>query len=607
MLSAIEREQFIKLYKFGEFKIQLSQIIDGYQSVNGVPKLYEDELEKVLPNFEQDHEILIIDISKARFATSGIISNDLTIRISDIQKIYPLTEEASRYLVGRFNQLIKVEPPVFAPIIEKIKENRDWQGREKAAQSLLQIFNISHEQNDNIETEINKGIKDRIQGISSNLDESILAQIVRFDRNPIYPEGPKEHLLKLGSIYVESKGGNESNFEKGPLFNFLVNDFNYRGNDIVDCLNRFQKAKESRDIIDVFQERYPSIDLLVVGVWYLFLKDSLLKSKYNLFSVKEDIQKLVKHNPTEAGIVLYMIGMIFSFDNLYESIYLMSNIPLFSHKDKISIIDKARILSEKLAEQKSENMELNDKLKIATEELQSHKDKNEKLSILLRDVDEDLFDLVDKNKDGILESGEVFEFIELVKEAKEKSLQEEKKSDDLKKSSMEIISHAEVGKDQPKDSDSTKISIVKEVKETYSKKDDTQKTTEKSSAYIDSKEGSLKNPPKSSGGPKIKLQTKSPDALTLFDESSGKKDDAQKRSSKKTVIENISFIADGIVPSNIFSSGLVANEISNEIKGEKTYKKADEKIKKVLDKYKNQILKDEIIRLNKFVKQVKKR
>src|SRR5690606_16533599 len=127
-----------------------------------------------------------------------------------------------------------------------------------------------------------------------------------------------------------------------------------------------------------------------------------------LRSIDQQIQVLIESKPKEAAIVLYMVSMLFSFENLYSSIYSISNIQLYNNS-KPSVFEREKELINTLKQVQTEKETLivsNEHLKSENEKLISElhdlKERLKKQSQTLRSQNQSLFDRIDRNKDGII-------------------------------------------------------------------------------------------------------------------------------------------------------------------------------------------------------------
>lgn len=355
MLLFFERDQFLKLYKFGEIKVPLTRFVDGYDPVNGKSDIPLEVLDSRLPLFEQDHEILILEIPKD-VLTLGI---ELSLKISHVRKIYPLTEEADRFLTGRMNPSIIFQFPIFEKLVKELKILRDFRYRLKAWEALAVIFQVNKEIVNDYTEEIWDGLNIRLGYSNKAKRRNYLFSLIGFNRNPVYPQGNIEYLYKAASVFVEMKNGSENDFEHGPLYRFLESkSYDYKGLNLNECISRLKNSSESKPLIDELSKQYTKIDVLIVGVWFLYLKDKLNKNNYNLSLSKDEILLLKTQFPAEAAVILYMLGMLFGFDNLYASLYELNSIPIFNKNPEPGISEQNKDLKKKIQEEKNKSDQL---------------------------------------------------------------------------------------------------------------------------------------------------------------------------------------------------------------------------------------------------------
>ncbi len=351
MLIILERDRFIKLFKFGELKVNISSFIDGYDTNDQYKKIPVELLEDKIPLFEQDHEVLILEVLKETL----IIDFELTLRISQVRKIFPLTAEAKRFLTGKMNPLIVLHEPLFHEQVKQIKTNRDFKLRLRAKDSLFGIFGISKSLPLSYGQEVEQGVKDRISFADNSKKGTYLYHLLRFNRNPVYPAGSIEYLFKAASVFVEMRGGAEKDFESGPFYQLLQdNSRSLSGASLSECLTFVFKSKESEYLKSELTKQYPELDAFAVGAWFLYFKDKLNQNDYDLGVIAEEANSLKVSNLKEIALVLHMIGMLFSFDNLYESIYKMKRIPVFGQSPKPGLTEQQEELAGKLRAKEDE-------------------------------------------------------------------------------------------------------------------------------------------------------------------------------------------------------------------------------------------------------------
>lgn len=355
MILILERDQFLKLFKFGEIKIPVSRFIDGFDVDNGRSEISVDLLDSKMPLFEQDHEVLILEIPKEAL----LVSTDVSVKLSNVRKIYPLTEEANRYLIGRMHPQIVIQKPVFEQLVQEIKIKRDFNLRLKAWDSLARLFKIEKSFTLDYSKEIEEGIRSRLVQNGKNKHKPYLHNLICFNRNPIYPQGNVEFLLKAGSVFVQMKGGNELDYERGPFYKYIIsNSSKLSRMSLQESISNTESSSEFKPLSDELSRQYPKLDAFMVGVWYLYFIEILNKNSYDLSKIKSNIDLLKGQNQNETAVILQMVGVLFSFDNLYSSFYELNSIPIFNHNVDPGISEQVKILKKNLQQEKEKNDEL---------------------------------------------------------------------------------------------------------------------------------------------------------------------------------------------------------------------------------------------------------
>lgn len=363
MLLFLERDQFIKLLRFGELSLPVNRFLDVSFS-NAKANLTVEIIDSKVPLFEQDHEVLILDIPKEKLQ----INNEIKLKISFIRSIFPLTSEAQRYLIGRLNPNIKLQAPYFENVILQLKKVRDFKLRSKASEALCKLFKIDKNLAIPFEKEIEVGINARLNYSQPKKKDSYIASLMAFNRNPVYPSGQVEYLLKAASVFVEMKGGTEEEFETGPLFAYLMNNaksFVYPSP--LESLKQFSIQNEAKPILSQLSETYPNINAFFIGFFFLLLKDKLNKNEYDLKPISDEIKSIQQEIPTEAAIITAMLGILFNFDTLYESIYKLSDIPIFREEVEPDLSEKLNTFKQ----QRDNLLEVKEQLSIENEKLKA--------------------------------------------------------------------------------------------------------------------------------------------------------------------------------------------------------------------------------------------
>lgn len=349
MIVAIERSRFIYLYKYNVIGVDANHIID--LSIDNILKLSIDNknkvvesFNKILPVFEQDHEVILLEIDKSQIK----IESQIKIYFNAVLSIYPLTDIGNQLLQGKINDSFIIRKPVFEEIIREVKLIRSIELRNLAASKILDIFslNIDNQKINLVEKSLMKIISNTND--NNNFD-SFLDYLISYNKTPNnVPDGNIEFFCKIGIIVLNFKKIDESNFYKGPFYkSCLANRISV---DDKSIFNSYYKFIESNDIeLNQSTEKLKNnidfdnseIDIFKVAFFFLAYKTFLNKNDKNLDLLKLEIEKLIFDDENTASFVLVMLGYAFSFELLYESLHNLNKAPLIR-------IDASNSLDEKL-------------------------------------------------------------------------------------------------------------------------------------------------------------------------------------------------------------------------------------------------------------------
>lgn len=336
MIIAIERSKFIYLYKYNEISVDANQIID--LSVEKIIKSLKDnnqkiinDFDRILPIFEQDHEVILLEIDKNNIS----VGSEIVIYFKAVLSIYPLTNIGSQLLQGKINDNFIINNPVFENIIEEVKIIRTLENRKLAVKNILELFslNIDSQQVILIDQVLKRIL---LSTNSTNNFNSYLDYLISYNKTPSnIPDGNVEFLCKIGVIVFNYLQKEEANFYKGPFYKSCLNYSNEIniGNifnsystfiDIQDneLLSSLEKLKSNINI------NIPNIDIFKASYFFLAYKAFLNKNDKNIELLKTEIDQLIFDDEQTAAFTLAMIGYVFSFELLYESLHTLNKSPL---------------------------------------------------------------------------------------------------------------------------------------------------------------------------------------------------------------------------------------------------------------------------------------
>jgi hypothetical protein len=365
MIVAIERTKFTYLYKYNQIRVDINQLID--KSTNELKDMLNNDLNnliqlfnKALPLFEQDHEIILLEIDKSKIN----LQDGILISFDSIHCIYPLTKTGLQLLDGKINDDFILEPPVFENAIEALRFSRSMAYRRATSVKLLIHFNLGALLKKSmlllIESSVEKNLLDKSKPQVFN---TFLDHLIAYNKTPSYiPDGNIEHICKIGAIAIKYLGKPEEVFTNGPFYkssikykskinshSFLTSYLDF--NSIAD--NELKSSIEK--MVDIISKDYIGIDIFKVSFFFLAFKSFLNKYDNNIELLNNEIEALIANDKQSASFVLAMLGYTFSIESIYEGLHKISNAPLLkSTQSKISAEIEKRKRIEAEIEKKNE-------------------------------------------------------------------------------------------------------------------------------------------------------------------------------------------------------------------------------------------------------------
>ena len=377
MIVAIERTKFTYLYKYNQIRIDINQLID--KSTNDLKDMLSNDLSsliqlfnKALPLFEQDHEIILLEIDKSKIN----LQDGILISFDSIHCIYPLTKTGLQLLDGKINDDFIIASPVFENAIEALRLKRSIVFRRATTTKLLIHYNLEAMLNKPnlslIESAIKKNLLDKSkpQEFTTFLDH-----LVAYNKTPSYiPDGNIEHICKIGAIAIKYLGKPEEVFTNGPFYessikykaqinspSYLTSYLNFNSIKDLELNSSIEK------MIDIISKDYTGIDIFKVSYFFLAFKSFLNKHDNNIEFLNIEIEALIANDKQSASFVLAMLAYTFSIENIYEGLHKISNAPLLkSTQSKILAEFEKQKEQEKVALEHAKIKLNQDKLKEET-------------------------------------------------------------------------------------------------------------------------------------------------------------------------------------------------------------------------------------------------
>jgi hypothetical protein len=376
MIIAIDRSSFNYIFKYNSMTISLSQVLDLRNEIleNEIQKTSSfivSEFDRILPIFELDHEVLLLEIQKSELEINGRIH----LPFNSILKVYPLTGKAKNLLSGKLNQSIEIGEAIFEAIIEEVKLNRSINNRKILFNKLLKICLLKQNPSfafcQKVESIVELLLKNQSAG------NSYLANLIQYNYNPNeISSGNIEFLEKIGVIaWITSKSSSEgytnSNYYKRcEEFKSKINEGDYISGyleylNIIENSSPEFKISHNR-IKEISNEGQIEIDLFKASYYFLAIKTKLNKNNSNLLDLFEDLIRDIHSDPITMSHVLYLVAYSFSFEQLYESVHILERSALL--KSKFITRDAQTILNDLEKEKIKQLKDEEERIRIEEEE-----------------------------------------------------------------------------------------------------------------------------------------------------------------------------------------------------------------------------------------------
>lgn len=336
-LTILPRHQFNSLYKFGFTRIPkeyLNQISESIDVENANKEhLFGKILDlfEILPPFEYDEDYLILEVNLDKPFNSA--DSVLRINLTEIGKIFPLSEKAKATLSDRLDPRIIIQPPLFEEFLPEIREIIDNQDRELALELLWSIMEIKESK----ETYLNKfnleaireGILLRSKG-KKNFElvgKNFWTLVITYDRYNHFPREKVGYYFDLAEIFSNSQG--QPTLPEDSNLYYLLSDISaLKKSESKEIENILINDGRASKFLNRLNEITNGINALKIVPLYLFLKEEARKDADSLFILFSKKNDFINSYSDSLPYVLILLAYFFGYRNLYDKIYDYVNIPL---------------------------------------------------------------------------------------------------------------------------------------------------------------------------------------------------------------------------------------------------------------------------------------
>jgi hypothetical protein len=343
-LTIVNRYEFAQFYRFGYMYVPKTELlqfdnIDSPETKSSLVSRFENKTP-----FEYDEEYLILNLSniKERQEASQIFY------IDDLKSIYPLSKQAKLSIEQRIDVRIRLEEPVFEPLLKDIVSKIKSKDIEMSIKALWMIFDLEGQTEEISEQlgleNILNGLDSRAKGIKSYQlqSDNIWSILIAYDRYDYYPKTNLGYFFDAGQVFAYSK---KRKIENSKLLSALK-DIKEESK-IGEIINNIQTSENAQSYIQ--NTKLGSLNYYIVAPLFLMLKDEirdideLKKSKY---LTKAAITSLKEYgNDFKAALIL--LGSFFGYKFIYDLYYDNLNLTFFkSYNSNLTIkIEENKLLA----------------------------------------------------------------------------------------------------------------------------------------------------------------------------------------------------------------------------------------------------------------------
>jgi hypothetical protein len=408
--TIISRDEFIKLYRFGSIKINSNYLLDDNENIETrLIKLFE-----ILPlEYEESYLILKIDDMVNKYYDFEKIQTIYTLNIEKIKAVYVLSSEAQHFYKTKVNQKVNFQITPFKTILTQVIELKKNQDIDEGIKILSKQFQFINKKD--IERKLDNRFRDKFLKLKDYLSkdfENFYFDLLSYKRENYFPKDDIGFIYDLMIITTLQKRKTETitKFKQGELKLDKSLAYQKLNNNKKETL--FENIEFILTTDDKAIKKFiNNIDTtpLISGAIFLKIK-YLLKEDNRDKNTWPEILKIVdsfsNKYKDELSIALYLIGLFYGYQNLYNYYYNFLKLDMFKDSENTSV---------EVIEKKEEN--LTDK------KFKALKEENKKLILELEKIKElsnkstiqNNRDIVEVKEEVVIEKREVINEIKMEK------------------------------------------------------------------------------------------------------------------------------------------------------------------------------------------------
>lgn len=315
-LAVALRAKFTLFYKFGEVVIPRSECLRFEREINqGIMSQLLETLKRGTL-IEYASEIVVLHLVSDTLSEN----EQLKFRISELQAIYPITEQARVSMSQVIDDRIALAEPVFEEIWEEYENWKLMQLHRKGSEMLWHLCKMEGSVDSCLEQ---IGLKALDEGLAlreqrkSGTGGNYWTHLIAYDRYEYFPKEPIGYFYDAGEAFAHSVGKNS--FIGSQLHRFL--ESLPRQLTISEILERIIYSDQAERYISKTSEG--GIKWYEIAPLFLQLRDNLKDVHGNVSKsyLSTRIEELKEKFPNSFSYVVALLGFFFGNNALYDSYY----------------------------------------------------------------------------------------------------------------------------------------------------------------------------------------------------------------------------------------------------------------------------------------------
>ncbi len=360
VLMPIPIRNFYELYKYGTLRLDREACapFDGYDE-NKYPAVDPDKFIKTIPLFDDQDQGIILeceldedDYDKVDFNISGSIQDNaltlnqirimqvpICLRIEDVVRIYPLTENALSTLPMKIGGDVILEKPVFQNLYHQSVRGWEEISRHKGAQALFDMsgFSMPDEQKmlDSFLKQAGEFKSKRLKPVPS--DRFILHALV-YERREPFPKSDIGILYDLCMILAHKE--TLTDYRKSKFYEHLEtlkSKFDHSG--LADILKHFEGEPLFEKVRGLTTHAECHHRDYITASLFTKYKELLRDDKYRPREMIREMQELFEPFQEETKAALYLIGAFFDYKRFHNDLYISKQLRIIRVEPEIKPVE----------------------------------------------------------------------------------------------------------------------------------------------------------------------------------------------------------------------------------------------------------------------------